>query len=235
MKCQNCNKENSPGSKFCRFCGTPLNDSIKTCKNGHNYDESLPACPFCPSEDFEKTLVDNSSNIENNSKPADKTVIDNSPPQLYKTRANLQANSFNNEKTVIISTGQQVNPNSGSNSINSGSKLVGWPVTFDLDPRGKDFRLYEGRNRIGKKESNDIVINSPTVSDEHAIILFRNNKFIIEDKLSTNGTYVNDTLIEDKNLLNENDEIKIGNFKFKIKFVQLNDIKNIQIPKYVYL
>jgi pSer/pThr/pTyr-binding forkhead associated (FHA) protein len=41
-----------------------------------------------------------------------------------------------------------------------------------------------------------VVPNDPSVSSHHAVILFRNNKFYIQDKLSTNGTKLNGTELE---------------------------------------
>lgn len=47
----------------------------------------------------------------------------------------------------------------------------------------------------------------------------RNGKFIIEDMLSANGTFVNGEMIEDKVYLNENDIIRIATVDLKLKTV----------------
>ncbi|HAY85933.1 MAG TPA: hypothetical protein DCY42_13760 [Chloroflexi bacterium] len=44
---------------------------------------------------------------------------------------------------------------------------------------------------IGRHINNNVIINEPLVSRYHARILFRENKFFIEDLGSTHGTMVN--------------------------------------------
>jgi hypothetical protein len=218
MKCSNCNKDNSASAKFCRYCGSPLEQlGFKSCVNGHNYDASLTKCPFCPTTDYEKTVreldqektvLDNSQPVIKKSFPTDdaKTVIDTSAPTIKHT------NPHNDGKTVLIAPYKQP-------SIQVVKKLVGWLVTFDLNPNGVDFRLFEGRNEIGRSNKNDIVINHPSVSDKHCTILYRNDKFLISDELSTNGTYLNNEIVEDKAYLNDNDIIKLGNISLKLRII----------------
>jgi pSer/pThr/pTyr-binding forkhead associated (FHA) protein len=217
MKCTQCNKENSDSAKFCRYCGAPIQQGgIKTCVNGHNYDGSLAKCPFCPSTDYEKTVreLDNQKTVLDNSAPtvgisktdSEKTVIDYSTPKISPT-AKVSA-----DKTVLITS-------TPSEQIKITRKLVGWLVTYDLNPNGVDFKLYEGRNVIGRASQNDIIVNDKSVSEKHCTILYRNEKFMISDELSTNGTYVNNEIVEDKAYLNENDLIKLGNVTFKIKII----------------
>lgn len=93
----------------------------------------------------------------------------------------------------------------------SASRLVGWLVTYTLDPNGIDFRLYEGRNIIGKDFTCGVCLNDPKVSGQHAILLFRNDKFRLKDNLSTNGTFVNGEDIDvDSVVLHDGDIIQIG-------------------------
>ncbi len=96
-------------------------------------------------------------------------------------------------------------------------KLVGWLVSFDLQPTGLDFRLYVGKNKLGRNPKCDIVINKGWISDEHAMILYREDRFLLQDMMSANGTYVNDVLIEDRIYLNDNDMVRLGNTTFKFK------------------
>jgi len=101
----------------------------------------------------------------------------------------------------------------------SSRKLVGWLVTYSFDPLGVDFRLYEGRNVIGRDAACNITVPDKTVSGRHATILFKNDKFKIKDELSSHGTLVNDADIEDDTVeLHYGDVIKMGEtlFKFKI-------------------
>ncbi len=63
---------------------------------------------------------------------------------------------------------------------------------------------------IGRGEDSDIVINDPETSRKHCAIDIYENKFVIRDLESTNGTYINDTRIKE-DLLKEGDRIRIGN------------------------
>lgn len=72
-----------------------------------------------------------------------------------------------------------------------------------------EFPLDRERLTIGRKASNDIVINFPSVSAEHACVITRRGESYIEDLRSTNGTRVNGELIT-KHYLQPGDEIVIG-------------------------
>lgn len=99
-------------------------------------------------------------------------------------------------------------PSSSNSSFSR--KLVGWLVSYSLDPNGKDFRLFEGKNLIGSSSENDIVIPDPTVSKKHFTILQRHGKFLIKDEFSTNGTFVNGEMLSEGEL-RYGDIITIGN------------------------
>ncbi|HOT97914.1 MAG TPA: FHA domain-containing protein [bacterium] len=241
MVCKSCNKENPAGMRFCKYCGKALGDALRTCANGHNYDSALSRCPYCPEADSGRTLVETNDKrtlLERNDAespgpthsdtvidpftPAnprgtirgDRTVIDNAGPTLVR-RDGMGGRP---DKTVIMDSPSALGP-AGGPSMQSAHKLVGWLVTYDLQPSGTDFRVVEGRNKIGKSASNDIVIDRPGVSEEHCLLLFRDNKFYLQDQLSTNGTFVNGTSIEDKVTLQENDVLKVGSVALKFKVV----------------
>lgn len=69
---------------------------------------------------------------------------------------------------------------------------------------------------IGRKEGNSIVLLDQHVSGNHAEIIIRNNKLILEDLHSTNGTFLNGNKITGKVQLSNKDEIRIGKVIFKI-------------------
>lgn len=227
MKCESCKKDNADGVKFCKYCGTPLVGNILRCVNGHNYDSSYSKCPFCPDTDNEKTVMDtpkinSTRNQFNRGYDVDKTIMDTSSPVLTPNRQPSQSFA-NNEKTVIYTPGnQQVTGINNSQSFvtqNATRKLIGWLVTYDINPNGTDYRIFEGRTRLGKRNTNDIIINHPGISDEHAIMLFRDGKIVIQDNLSTNGTFVNGEMIDEKTTIKNDDIIKLGNLTLKLKVI----------------
>lgn len=218
MKCSSCGKENKPDAKFCKYCGNKLDTKFKTCKNGHNYSAALEQCPYCPqstqtgdAQTFseQKTILDQKTDIESEINSESK----NEPNEPEKPQVNRKPTQSN--KTVFLSK----DPDDDPGSEKQVRKLVGWLVSFDLNPAGLDYRLYEGRYKIGRSNLNDIVIDDQSVSDEHAILLYRDGSFIIQDQLSTNGTFINDKQLENRVELNDSDEIRFGNIKMKIKII----------------
>ena len=103
-----------------------------------------------------------------------------------------------------------------SSSLN---RLVGWLVSYDIDPAGTDFKLYGGRTKIGRSNHCKIIVNDSTISEEHVLLLCKDEKIILQDELSANGTFVNGKQIEERVLLNDGDEVKLGRVTFIIKII----------------
>ena len=74
---------------------------------------------------------------------------------------------------------------------------------------GKRFSLGDGHVRIGRGLENDVVLHSDSVSRRHARIEVRGGGYRVVDMHSTNGTYVNDELVDDVQL-GRGDQIKVG-------------------------
>lgn len=79
-----------------------------------------------------------------------------------------------------------------------------------------EYPLDKARISIGRRPSNDIHIDNLAVSGEHAVILQVGDDFYMEDLASTNGTIVNDAIVE-RHLLQHADLIEIG--KYKLKYI----------------
>ena len=81
---------------------------------------------------------------------------------------------------------------------------------------GVEFRLKLGTTNIGNDESNDIVIDNPTVEFKHAQIVFEPDGFKIYDFNSEKGVYVNGVKVNEY-ILSEGDIITLGNVQLKFK------------------
>jgi len=82
----------------------------------------------------------------------------------------------------------------------------------------KEFNLGQERTTIGRKPQNDIRLDDPTVSGEHAVILTLQN-YYIEDMNSTNGVILNGKKVT-RRQLNHGDIIRIG--RHELKFLDDN-------------
>jgi pSer/pThr/pTyr-binding forkhead associated (FHA) protein len=70
---------------------------------------------------------------------------------------------------------------------------------------------------IGRKETNDIVIENRTVSSNHAALSFEGGLFYITDNNSTNGTFINDMRFT-KGKICPDDIVRIGAVFAKINY-----------------
>lgn len=197
---------------------------FKLCKNGHYYQSSLEECPYCPKTaayrpapaELDKTRVVNPAINEG----LDKTKIMDTPNEdLGSTQpgntSNLSKTQIFTGDTPVVSSTLQYKPAAAQ----AGRKLVGWLVSFTIDPNGADFRLYEGRNTIGSDPGCDIVVSKDgAVSGKHLTILNRMGSFKFKDELSTNGTFINDAF-EEEGSLKDGDTIKVGSTLFKFRTV----------------
>jgi len=95
-------------------------------------------------------------------------------------------------------------------------RLVGFLVTYNRNPMGKAYNIYEGRNYIGRDAKCNICVpDDDQMSGTHMSILFRNvdSKFKFRDEQSSNGTFVNKELLDEGELKNY-DIIRVGNTLF---------------------
>jgi len=80
----------------------------------------------------------------------------------------------------------------------------------------KEVQLTKDRTTLGRRPYNDIVIDNLAISGEHAVFEVVDGEVYLEDRDSTNGTYVNGKAIK-RQLLRIGDVAEVG--KYKIKYV----------------
>ncbi|MGM0595445.1 MAG: diguanylate cyclase [Myxococcota bacterium] len=68
---------------------------------------------------------------------------------------------------------------------------------------------------IGRQPDTDIQLINDSVSRKHAQIISNNGKYMIRDMGSTNGTYVNDTMVRGKRFIKNQDMIRVGTVLLK--------------------
>lgn len=200
-----------------------MQGKFKQCPNGHYYQGA--SCPYCKTgnqtghttslktevfvgvDDDQTTTVDPYGG--NSTGGGTTTIIDGQKTVVGK-KPTTQYNRtvFGDEEEDI-----QEDPHP-----QYGRKLVGWLVTYSFDELGMDYKLYEGRNIIGRDVDCNITVNDGRMSGKHAVLLFRTNKYSLTDSQSSHGTFVNDEDIElEPRYLKDGDIIRMGTTVFKFR------------------
>lgn len=149
--------------------------------------------------------------------PQNKTQVYGSTPS---TEAPTAVSGPMSNRTVFGGDYNEMSADSLKNSAGPQAyretrKLVGWLVSYTLDDMGVDFKIYEGRNIIGRDGACNITVNDPMVSGQHAVLLFRAGKYSITDQQSSHGTFVNNEDIAlEPFYLKDGDMIRVGETKF---------------------
>jgi len=97
-------------------------------------------------------------------------------------------------------------------------QVMGWLVVEKGPRAGQEFRLQE-ITAIGRSGNNDVIIDDPSVSRQHAKVRLEGKVFTIFDLGATNPTKVNGLEIG-KHQLIDGDRVEIGNALFVFKQVK---------------
>jgi len=84
------------------------------------------------------------------------------------------------------------------------------PIPYLTDPNDQEHRLLDPFIEIGRAVDNDIVITSKRVSREHACIQKEGRKWMLADRSSANGTFLNGDRVLTPVELRDGDQISIG-------------------------
>ncbi len=209
-----------------------MQGEFKQCPNGHYYQGV--SCPYCRTgnqtgnstalktevfvdNDTDKTAV-GSFGMSDTDGGAKTTVISGQETvanRKQKPSAGYNRTVFGDEETEIKGAEAQLGL---KKEVRYSRKLVGWLVTYSFDKLGVDFKLYEGRNIIGRDIDCGIIVNDGRMSGKHAVLLFRANKYSLTDSQSSHGTFVNDEDIElEPRYLKDGDIIRMGDTVFKFR------------------
>ena len=91
----------------------------------------------------------------------------------------------------------------------------------------KEYELSKEKVTVGRKPSNDIILDDPTVSGVHAAFLHMQYTYI-EDMNSTNGIKLNGKKVN-KRQLNHGDIVQIGQHEFKFVDDNVQDFESTVI------
>jgi len=180
--------------------------NLKLCPKGHFYPRNLDSCPYCqPSK---------TSPVVANPVSTKKTQVGHN---LKHTSVKSTKHGLLHETKILPHPEKLVKKHIHEPEVER--KLYGWIVTFDLDPKGMDFKLLTGVNMIGSASGCSIAIEGDSfISASHCIIDCHDGKVKILDQMSLNGTFLNSHRIKEHHL-KDGDVIMIGKTNFILKLI----------------
>jgi hypothetical protein len=211
-----------------------MTGEFKQCPNGHYYQEV--SCPYCKGGNSAgnntslKTEVfvggDGANSqipteIQNGGNGTKTTVIDGQETVAGNVRRNAvqPANRTVFGETEFEAEMPDGTVKRGVSSPRTTRKLVGWLVTYSFDAMGVDYKIYEGRNIIGRDMDCNITVNDGMMSGKHATLLFRGGQYALKDEMSSHGTFVNDGNIGfETRMLQDGDVVCMGKTVFMVRF-----------------
>lgn len=98
-------------------------------------------------------------------------------------------------------------------------------VVLNGPNKGKKIDLSKAKVEIGKRETNNLVIEDKTVSRNHVEIAQTQDSFVLKDLDSTNGTFINDLRVKEA-YLSPGDVIRVGNTQ--IEFIAFDEKVQIE-------
>lgn len=195
----------------------------KRCANGHFIDESWDLCPYCPADRKESIPVVRPRNPSSEpavSLDAEKKAGDplKFPEPVVRADRNSPKRSSaappasRPERTVTVARIDGAAPIAD----NAPRYVVGWLIGLSGSIKGESFAIRAGRNILGRDRKSDVYVNDDQASSHHADLVFRSDeqRFILMDHNSTNGTYVNEREIEPRKDLTTKDVIRIGTHRY---------------------
>lgn len=175
--------------------------SIIKCENGHFFDNSkYSQCPYCSSQEYER------NRYEDQIRERVTIAIPKREQEESVTIGLYEAPKSDDQKTIGIFARQ-----SGTDYV------TGWLVCIQGKEKGRDYRLHNGNNWIGRSLGMDVcIVDDPGISREnHATIVYdhRSNRFFLVPGSGT-LTRLNGELLVKAKELKKRDEILLGESTF---------------------
>lgn len=190
--------------------------AIVRCSKGHYYDdEKFTQCPHCGifagDEDDEKTVAMTfEPEVKTPVTPANSVMQKTVPDYdrtLGQTVTQKDSNATDDDKTISLYAEEK-----GTDFI------VGWIVCVEGPERGRDYKLHQGFNRLGRDYKMDIaVVEDQSISREAAFAIVyddRSNHFFAVQQ-SGGTAYLNGTALMGAVELKTGDLLCTGKSEFE--------------------
>lgn len=201
--CQACGQRNTEADSVCRSCGQPLaTGHFSRCSNGHIVTGGSRFCPWCGEE-----IGSGGRGATERYQPG---------PDSQKFRETRKMSQTGGRQTQVLSQAQRtriIRPGAGQETAGE-PRLVGFLVSYSLDPDGFFFILRDGRQTLGSGSEADLRVEDTRLSREHAVLLFRHGRFIFEDRLSSNGSFLNGQELIGQREIFHGDRLALGEHQY---------------------
>jgi pSer/pThr/pTyr-binding forkhead associated (FHA) protein len=104
------------------------------------------------------------------------------------------------------------------------------PARARLVSREREIVLGEGEHVMGREERASVRADASGVSRQHARLVIAGDVITLEDLGSKNGTFVGDERISSPRVLEEGDELRLGQ-AVRFTFYRVNDDTETEGPK----
>lgn len=170
-----------------------------------------------PVENVTPEVKNTIQNEENRIEPPKvEPVVQEAPSSLREAVRNASAS---NEGKTMSYFSSAVGPTSNQAQTRQVTEpVVGWLVCISGCYFGECFKIFAGKNSIGRSEENRIVIaNDNSISrNKHALLVYEPKKrnFYLQPGDSSGLTYLNDDYITESQKMKARDIVELGESKF---------------------
>lgn len=176
---------------------------IQRCPQGHYYDGDIYShCPHCGVV-LSVNVADIVATKHTSANDEDKTLAMSQVDDDITIAGDVNTPE---DRTIGIYT-----------SLFNGKPIVGWLVCCSGPERGRDYRLYPAKNRIGRSLRSEVVIcdDREICRENHMAIVYEPRKNEFYAVAGSGISYVNDSLLDNSKSLKAGDILKLGASQFE--------------------
>lgn len=180
--------------------------AIIRCSKGHFYDnEKFSQCPHCgifAAEDNDVTVAYADPKCGS---PADDDMDKTVAISPYPEKEQIPQKAEKDDEKTLSAYEQEKGED----------YLVGWLVCVRGADRGRDYRLHQGFNRLGRASHMDIQVTDPTVPRTAVSVVYDDRSNLFYAVQMESSAYLNGTYLEGAVQLKTGDLITTGSEEFE--------------------
>lgn len=183
------------------------------------YDATYPACPYCSGSykrpRAPKPLQEDDTLTKLASGQRARMVGDEEVPTEGDQKRRQARKFLDDDGDELLATPEQDDDITQLDIPQSKLMAILWVKQGSR--RGKIYQIDHGA--VVARKQGDLVLDDPKVSNPHAKFTLEEDRFLLWDFGSRNGTFVNGERIRAATELKENDVIKMGDTVFVLKLL----------------